>query len=246
MSGRLVELLRDFGPIQPVVVRKIGSADYEILGNVETWMAAQQARLDLVPIHIIDDLTEEEAAEILRATFAGFASDPIDEAEYFQDQLEQIEEGGSRYRAVAKLAYLTGNSRTHISHSIRLLKLPIVIQQMVRSGQLTVGHAEPLVGVALQSSKLAIAKRIVNQRLSVQETRTLVREVRNGSATALKTEASKPATAQSPDVLRLQKRIAESIGCEVRLDTDTTRLTISYHNLDILDGVLAKLGIRES
>ncbi len=163
-----------------------------------------------------------------------------------QDQLEQIEEGGSRYRAVAKLAHLTGHTRTHISHAIRLLKLPIAIQKMVRSGQLTVGHAEALVGVELQGSKLAIAKQIVNQRMSVRETRALVREARKETATVPKNELGKTVNAASPDVLRLQKRIAERIGCEVRLDSDAASLTIKYHNLDILDGVLEKLGLLET
>ena len=69
---RLLEIIREHGVIEPVVVRPTATGKFEILGNVEAWMAAQQLRIDRVPIHVLEDLTDEEAAEIVTASFTGY------------------------------------------------------------------------------------------------------------------------------------------------------------------------------
>lgn len=242
-TSRLVELLQDFGAIEPVVVRKVGPNDYEILSNVETWMAAQRARIDRVPIHVLDNISDEEATEITKASFAGFEADPIDEAEYFQDQLDQIEEGGSRYRAVSKLAHMTGHTRTHISHSIRLLKLPIAIQEMVRNQQLSVGHATALVSVKPKTAQLNIANQAISRGLSVRAVRDLASDLANSNSVAVATTNVVAQQSPDPDILRLQHRVAERVGCPVKIDVERAHLTLEYYSLDILEGVLEKLGV---
>ena len=240
VSARLVKLVQDYGAIEPVVVRQIRVAEFEILSNVETWMAAQRARLDRVPVYVLEDISDGEAAEIVRASFTGFEPDPIDEAEYFRDQLERIDPKGGRYRTVAKLAYLTGHARPYISHALRLLKLPESIQTMVRNRSLSAGHARALVGIKSRSSQLALAKRVVREQLSVRACEVLAR-----TADSRSPAPSSGTTLPDPNIARLEQSIATTLGCAVALDSDAATLTISYHNLDILDGVLAKLGVME-
>lgn len=243
VSARLIALVQEFGALDPIVVRQVGEAAYEILSNVETWIAAQRTQLERVPIRVLPDISDEEATEILRATFAGIEADPIDEAEYFQEQLKKIMRGGSRYRAVAKLAYLTGQARPYISHSIRLLKLPVAIQEMVRDGRLSAGHARTLVSVANKGAQMAIANKAINEGLSVRQVELLARQVKAGGGANPRAEQSNSPQPTDPDTQRLQNKIAEQLGCAVFIDTNGCSLTISYHNLDILDGVLEKMGV---
>ena len=238
--------MTDYGAIQPVVVRRVRDS-YEILGNVETWMAAQQLQLERVPIHVLEHLSEEEAAEIIGASFDGYTSDPIDEAEYFQSQI--LTEGGSgrsKHKTVANLSHRTGHSRTYISHALRLLKLPLDIQDLVRAGRLTAGHARALVSLKTHGAQRALAKRAVANRLTVRQTESLARDLRDGKPTTSRNWKDPESPAQiDSDTRRLQRRIAEQLGCAVSIDTAAARLLIDYYNLEILDGVLGKLGISE-
>ncbi len=243
LSTRLLELVRNHGALEPVVVRQVGSGEYEILGNVAVWMAAQRLRLERVPIHILTDVSDQDAADIVAAESTGYAIDAIDEAEFLGDQLEEMNAGANRHRAVAKLAYLTGHQRTYISHSLRLLKLPVAIQEMVRSGRLSAGHGRALLSVKRRDAQLLLAKRAIDQKLSVREVESLARERRSGARIPAPAAPDPGGAATDPDTRRLESTISEAIGCKTTLNTREGSLTISYHDLDILEGVLQRLGV---
>lgn len=240
VSSHLFSMVEEHGVVEPVVVRRVGGG-YEILGNVEYWMAAQQARLDRVPIHILEGVSDADAEDIASATYAKDRANPIEEAEYFKSQVSRNSQGRSEHRAVTKLAYLTGYSRPYISHALRLLKLPVQIQQLVETGRLTGGHARALVTVDLRSAQLALAKRVVAESLTVRQTEALARDLREGRAPAVST-ARQPLNLD-PDTLRLQTKISQHLGCSVSIDPDAARIAIDYHNLEVLDGILAKIGL---
>lgn len=247
MPPRLLEIIREHGVIEPVVVRPTAEGKFEILGNVEAWMAAQQLRIERVPIYVLDDLTDEEAAEIVIASFTGYVIDPIDEAEYLRDQLSQVAPAG-QHGAVTKLAFLTGHHRAYISHALRLLKLPESIQQLVRTRALSAGHARAIIAIDDPHAQAALAKRAISERLTVRQVESMARTIKQGSAGSA--GAGGPGTetareAKDPDILRLEKKIAASLGCSVGIDTDRGTLIIDYYNFDILQGVLEKLGVEK-
>lgn len=235
-------MVEEHGVVEPVVVRRVGSG-YEILGNVEYWMAAQQARLDRVSVHILEGISDADAADITGVTYAKNRANPIQEAEYFKSQVSRNSQGRSEHRAVTKLAYLTGHSRPYISHALRLLKLPTQIQQMVVEGRLTAGHARALVTVQLRGAQLALAKRVAAETLTVRETEALARELKEGRARVDSAEPQHRPPKLDPDTLRLQTQMRERLGCSVAIDPEAARIVIDYHSLEILDGILAKIGL---
>lgn len=246
VSSRLLEIVRDHGVIEPIVVRRAGE-HYEILSNVEGWMAAQQTQLDRVPIHILEGVSDTDAAEIVSAAFEGYSSNPIDEAEYFRSQAPENARGRSDHRSVGRLAFQTGHARPYISHALRLLRLPLAVQDMVRDGRLSAGHARALVTLERRSDQLALARRVVADGLAVREIEAEAKALRSGKSPARSRTATNPKLpTPDPDTRRLQTEVSERLGCTVTICPEEARLTIDYHNLDILDGVLAKLGVGNS
>lgn len=235
----LLKAIRTYGPIQPVVVRRLSPNQFEILSNVETWLAVQRLGQHEVPIEVREGVDDDEAAELVALSAAHHHQDPIEEAEYLHEQLDDL--GGRRTRgATKKLATRTGLSRTYISHALRLLELPEEVQEMIRGGRLQVGHAKPLVTINDRKVQLPLARKIANEGLSVRATERLAGAARAGEPVFGDNEA---AATRDPDIVRLERRISELIGCQVNIDVTGGKFVVDYaHDLEILDGVLKRLG----
>lgn len=241
VPARLVELIEAYGSIDPVVVRAGGDGRYEILSNAVTWLAAQRAGVDRVAVRILDDLDDAEAAEIVIAADGGYQADPIDEAEFFQTQIERLG-GRKRYGATVKLAGVLGLPRAYISHSLRLLDLPLAVQELVRSGSLSAGHGRAIVALGDSGRQRRMAQKIVSERLSVRATEELVRSLKKGVANVPSPSVS---AAVDPDLKRLEGKIGERLGCVVSIDKDHGQLVVHFHNNEVLDGVLERIGVSE-
>ena len=239
---RLLNAIRHHGPIEPVVVRRLGRNQFEILSNVETWLAVQRLGQQRVPIEIRGGVDDEEAAELVRFSATRNRPDPIEEAKALQEQLDEL--GGRRTRgATKKLAARTGLTRTYISHALRLLELPEEVQAMIRSGRLQVGHAKPLVTIEDRHALVRLARKIAAEGLSVRVTEQLANAARAGEPVL---PGNEPAAARDADIEGLERRLAELIGCPVDFDVERGTLVIDYeHDLDILDGVLRRFGYTE-
>ena len=244
VSAALQRLVEAHGPIDPIVVRPHGRR-YEILSNAETWLAAQRAGWRKVPIAIRTDLTDNEVQAIVALTSGGGRSDPIEEARQYETQLERLCAGDPtrRHGAVTRLAHLLGKSRTHVSHTLRLLKLPARIQQLVARGELSAGHARTLVTVKDRRRQTRLAERIILQRLSVREAEAAAQERRARRTESLRHQPDEVTANDDPDVRRLETTLSETLGSTTRVDTATGRLIIHYGgNLDVLQGLLERLG----
>ena len=247
VPAALQRLVETHGPIDPVVVRRRG-ARFEILSNAETWLAAQRAGWLEVPIAVRDGVTDDEARAIVALTSGAGRSDPIEEARRYEAELERLCAGnrGSRHGAVTRLARALGKSRTHVSHTLRLLTLPARIQHLIARGALSAGHARALVTVKDARRQARLAERIVRQRLSVREAEAAA-QGRRITRTGTRPHRADDATLNAdPDVRRLETTLSDTLGSAARIDTGRGRLTIHYGgNLDVLQGVLERLGIGE-
>lgn len=247
VPAALQRLVETHGPIEPVVVRPRG-ARFEILSNAETWLAAQRAGWLQVPIAVRDDVTDDEARAIVALTSGAGRSDPIEEARRYEAELDRLCAGDRRRRhgAVTRLARALGKSRTHVSHTLRLLTLPARIQRLVARGELSAGHARALVTVKDARRQARLAERIVLQRLSVREAEAAAQGRRARSTGTLPLRPDEVTLNVDPDVRRLEKTLSDTLGSAARIDTGRGRLTIHYgRNLDVLQGVLERLGIGE-
>jgi ParB family chromosome partitioning protein len=224
--------IRERGLVQPLVVRptqsEAGEA-YEIVAGERRWRAAQLAQLHEVPV-VIRVLSDQEAIEIAI----------IENVQ--REDLNAIEEGEG-YRLLMDghdytqedLAKVIGKSRSHLANTLRLLKLPDSVQQLVRSGELSAGHARALIG---RADAAALAVRIVNEGLTVRQVEALTQD-RAPAAAKAKSHAAKDA-----DTRAAEAELEEALGLDVEIHKakgEAGELRIRYASYDQLEDVRQRL-----
>ena len=226
----LVASIKVQGIIQPLVVRfsPIKSGTYEIIAGERRWRAAQQAGLAVVPA-VVRTISDRDALAIaLVENLQREDLSPIEEAEAYR---RLIEEYTLTQEAVAEVI---GKSRAQITNTLRLLRLPPVVLEMLASGQLTAGHGRALVG-AVDPEELA--HRILRLGLTVRQAEQMAK---------LPPPGPRPKPAKDPNVRAVERELAETLGLRATLkprgeDSQAGSLTLHYLTLDQLDGVLALL-----
>ncbi len=173
--------VREFGILQPLLVRPMSDGSYKIVAGERRWRAARRAGLNEVPV-IIKSLTDAEAAAIaLIENLQREDLNPIEEAAGIRKLIEEY--GYTQEEAAEKLS----KSRPAIANALRLLSLPKEVAKMVEEGILSAGHARALLGLDDECMISDIAKEIVEKQLSVRQTEQLVKSLK---------KAKKPASAK--------------------------------------------------
>ena len=215
----LTQSIKKNGVIQPIAVRpdSNNSERYEIIAGERRWLAAQKAGLHEVPI-IVLELSDSEALEV--AIVENIQRDDlnaIEEAKGYKrlsDEFEYDQEKISRFMS---------KSRSHISHTLRLLTLPESVIAMIEEGSLTAGQARPLIGL---SNANEIAEEIVSKKLSARNVELLVRNKKGLQKNGLRTDAN---------ILDEENRIQEILGLKTNIRNKTNnsgRIIIEYKNLE--------------
>ena len=139
--ANLAASIKEVGVLSPILVRPIGPDRYEIVAGERRWRAAQIAKLHDVPV-LVRELADEQALEIaIIENVQREGLNAIEEARAYNDLIERFK------RTQEDVAKEIGKSRSHVANTIRLLKLPAVVQAWVEEGKLTAGHARTLLGV---------------------------------------------------------------------------------------------------
>ena len=226
----LVDSIKAQGILQPILVRRHPDAPntYEIIAGERRWRAAQLAQLHEVPI-IIKDLPDRDALEV--ALVENIQRQDLNAVEEGEGYRRLIEEFGHTQEDLAKVV---GKSRSHIANTMRLLTLPDDVRKLVEYGHLTPGHARALIG---RTDAIALAKKIVDQGLTVRQTEKLAGGDKP-SASAKKKEDDR-----DPNTVALERDLEAMLGLRVKVayDGKNGALTIYYGGLDQLDGLLARL-----
>ena len=224
----LADSIRQKGVIQPLIVRrKPGRDTYEIVAGERRWRAAQLAQLHEVPV-VVRDLSDTEVLEVAIIENIQRADlNAIEEALGFRQLMTRF--GHTQ----EKLAEALSRSRSHVANLLRLLTLPTEVQDMVREGGLSAGHARALIG----SPKVAeLAAQIVAKGLSVRETERLVKAQENAKPASPKT---RQAPERDADTRALEADLAANLKLPVRIDhmagAESGELTIRYASLEDLD-----------
>lgn len=229
------------GLTEPVVVRPLpsfgaGSPRYEILRGERWWRIAGLLGLGVVPAVIRTGISDMEAATIAGSDDLG-AEDPITEARALQDLLH------SERMSITRLARDLGRTRSALSHLLRLLKLAPPVQALVKEGKIPAGVARALVTLPA-AAQVVIAREAIQLNLSAREIERRAACVRNGATVPAggKPSAISPPAHKSADITSLESDLSELLGCRVELNDRT--LMIHFHNLEILDGILERMGYR--
>ncbi len=228
-KGALEELtssIKERGIIQPIIVRKSEEQDnkFELIAGERRWQAAQSAGLHEVPVIIIeaDNLRSLELAIIENVQRKDL--NIIEEAESYQNLIDNFNYDQDM------VSKFIGKSRPHISNTLRLLKLPEKLIDMIRNDKISQGHAKILVGL---ENALLIAEKIVKNKLSVRQVENLVKVLKNGTIKKYK--------AKDPNILKIQSELTDKIGMNVVLNNrknNSGSVIFEYKGLDQLDRLI--------
>ncbi|NNJ75844.1 MAG: ParB/RepB/Spo0J family partition protein [Anderseniella sp.] len=229
----LVRSVAEKGILQPVVVRPVDDGQhYQIVAGERRWRAAQKAGLHHIPA-LVRELSDKEVLEIALIENVQRADlNPVEEAHGYQQLIDQFD------YTQQQLAESIGKSRSHIANTLRLMALPASVLEALQTGKLTAGHARALIATEDPQS---LAQKIIALGLSVRQAEALARDTGAGTE-------SKPAKKTTDtNIAAVEKLLAEALGLKVSIATKTAekgKLTIHYNNLEQLDTVCSKLGIR--
>jgi ParB family chromosome partitioning protein len=244
-EAELTELtasIKERGIIQPIVVRALKGSDnrFEIIAGERRWRAAQRAGLHEVPVAVVE-ATDAQALEFAIIENVQRADlNPIEEAAGYFALMEEFKHSQD------EVAQIVGKSRPHVANMVRMLKLSEPVQQLVRTGKISAGHARLLVG---QPNAELIAIEIIDKGLSVRQLEadmrksgaTQTRDVRNE---AKDRNLGHTSGAKDANTRALEKKLSDTLGLDVSVDHrgQGGTLHIKYRDLDQLDGVIRKLG----
>lgn len=225
--SELAASIKERGIIQPIAVRAVrGATDvYEIIAGERRWQAAQRANLHEVPIVILD-VSDAEALELaIIENVQREDLNPIEEATGYQALADEF-----KYHQ-DDIAKTVGKSRSHIANMLRLLKLPDAVKASLRSGEISAGHARALVG---HDDPGGLVREIIERGLNVRQVEDLTRT---------KPKAQVRKHEKAADTLSLEKRVADAIGMEVKIEHrgEGGMVQIKYRDLDQLADIVKRL-----
>jgi ParB family chromosome partitioning protein len=227
----LANSIRAQGLVQPVVVRPVGN-QFELIAGERRWRAAQLAGLQEIPAVVRDIPDQAAAAMSLIENIQRENLNPLEESMALK---RLIDEFGLTHQQTAESV---GRSRVAVTNLLRLLELEQATKTLLDEGRLEMGHARALLALT-GNEQIAAAKHVAEKGLSVRETERYVKHLQ-ARQSAKPTESKK----RSPDVLRLENDLSETLGAPVQVLYDNRgkgRLVISYNSLDELDGILAHI-----
>jgi ParB family chromosome partitioning protein len=230
--AELAASIKARGMIQPIVVRAVGSSQYEILAGERRWRAARMAGLEQVPA-IIRDVPDEAALGIgLIENIQREDLNPLEEAQGLKRLIDEFK------LTHEQVAGAIGRSRAGVTNLLRLLELATAVQAMLLDGRIEMGHARALLALS-KARQVEVAEQVAAKGLSVRETERLVQ-----LATAAPEKGRKTHARLDADSRRLQEELSESLGATVHLKPRASgkgSVVIDYSSLDELAGIIKRL-----
>ncbi len=206
----LADSIASQGIVQPLVVRPQGEG-YELIAGERRWRAAQKAGLETVPA-IIRNADDREVVELaLVENLQRENLNPIEEAVGFQQLIQQFK------LRQEQAAQKVGKSRAAVANALRLLKLPDKVQELLKEGDLSVGHAKVILGLSTKEEKLSVARRVVKDGLSVRETEVLVGKRLPQTEKAETEEPTKTPSNRDPHLTKLEERVCQKLSTKVAI-----------------------------
>ena len=238
---QLAESIRGAGVMQPVIVRpKRDGHGFELVAGERRWRAAGKAGLTSIPA-LVRELDDRQLAEwAVIENLQREDLDPMERANAFARLIEQF---GLTHEQVSERV---GIERSTVTNTLRLLHLHPDVQEMVRRGHLSAGHARALLSLAGNGDstlQVELAQRVVKSGWSV---RTLEQAVRNLTSPARPAEPPKAST-RSAHLADVARQIAEQLHTKVEIrpgrEKNSGRLIIDYFGLDQFDELIRRMGV---
>ena len=236
-EGGLQELaasIKAQGIMQPILVRPVGKDKYEIIAGERRFRAAQLAGLEVLPVLVRDVDDQAAAAMALIENMQREDLNPLEEAQGIHRLITDFS------FTHEQAAHAVGRSRSAVSNLLRLMNLAAPVQTMLMAGDIDMGHARALLAVDA-ATQINLANQVVAKRLSVRETEKLVtKTIEDLKATPKEARVKE----KSGDIVRLEEELSDTLATPVMFKMGAKgrgQLIIDFADLDILDGVLARL-----
>lgn len=228
----LAASLKQQGLLQPVLVRRDAKGGYRLIAGERRWRAAQRAGLREVPV-IIREASDAEAYELALVENIQRADlNPLEEAEAYKRLVDE------RRMTQEQVADRVGKDRSSITNALRLLTLPNEVKQLLLEGDLDMGHARAILGLAKPVEMVNLARAVITEKLTVRETEAKVKSLRGGSPGASKKKSAQKA---SPEAKRLVEDLQRRLGTKVRLvekGAGKGSLEIEYFSYEDLERII--------
>lgn len=231
----LVESIRAEGLLQPIVVRAVGDK-FQLIAGERRWRAFQQLKIKAIPARVMSSSDASSASLALIENLQRADLNPLEEAHGYASLIRDFD------LTQDAAAQRVGKGRATVANSLRLLGLEPELQGYVGKGLLSVGHAKVLLGVEAAPERLLLARRALEQGLSVRALEELTRH-KTGRGGAGKTRKMPGGTAAA--LTDIEKRLTSHLGARTTLKHSPKRgrIIIEYQGNEDLSRVLEKLGI---
>ncbi len=235
----LAASIREVGILQPLVVRRAGDGRYELIAGERRLRAAKAAGLASVPIVLRDSEDADLLREALIENIHREDLNPIEQAEAFKALLGEL---GLKQE---ELADRVGVSRSHIANTIRLLALPLDVQQLLADEKITAGHARAVLSLGDKEAMTSLATRIAAEDLSVRQTEDVVRRfLEVPQATEDKKRVAESITAK-PDanLAEVEEILSEQLATRVSIQMGAKRgkVVIEFGSPDDLERIVSEI-----
>ncbi len=223
----LVRSIEEKGLIQPILVRPVDEG-YDLIAGERRWRAAERLKFKKVPAIVRKNITDEESLQLsIVENIQREQLDPIEESNAYQELVNRF---GHTLGEVGKVM---GKDKSTISNSLRLLTLPKEVQNMLSLGKISTGHAKALLSVSSDEKKKKIARRIIDEALSVRKTEQIVQQL----TTIRKPKRIKE---KSPEIQDIEDRLREKLGTKVTISHGKKRgkVEIQYYSPEDLNRLL--------
>jgi ParB family chromosome partitioning protein len=230
--NELVESIREVGLLQPIVVRPLGGARFELVMGERRWRAAQHAGLDSIPTIVRETGDHALLRDALLENLHRVQLNPLEEAAAYQQMLEDF--GCTQEELASRIK----RSRPQISNTIRLLKLSPTVQRRIAAGVISAGHAKALLSIEDPNSQERMAQRVVAEGLSVRAVEELVTLGDHRDRTPRQRHQSKMVAPKAKD---LADRLSDHFETRVKVELGRTKgkIVIEFATVDDLERIVA-------
>jgi len=234
--AELVHSVREFGVLQPVVVRTNEDGKYELIMGERRTRASREAGLTKIPAILRDTTDENLLRDALLENLHRSQLNPLEEASAYQQLLEDF--GITQ----EELATRIGRSRPQISNTIRLLKLPVPVQQRVAAGVLSAGHARAILSLEDPEAMQRLADKIVNEDLSVRAAEAAAKAPEAGAR-----RTAPKAGARRAHLDEVAERLGDRLNTKVKITLTSKKgqINIDFATIQDLNRILAEIGETE-
>lgn len=233
----LADSIKEQGVLQPVIVTKKNAVEYELICGERRLRAAALAGLEKIPVVVKEAAGDKLLEMALVENIQREDLSPLEEALAYA---RLIEERGLTQDEVSKRV---GKNRSTVANTVRLLRLPKDVQDLISKGLLSAGHARALITLLTPEHQRVLAQRIVKENLSVRQVEEMVLTMNSGKRPA------KRARQLNPHVADLERKLELHFRTRVKIFNNKKnqgRIEIRYFSLDELDRVLQAIGIERS